>query len=148
MAGQLVYAHFSSPRDRGASEWMLRSIDVLTVVAPGMSLPDPLGQDPLVGWRLVGHNNRELARSCGFHADEPAARAETAALIGARERLVATLVAVPRQRGVGWCFLLEDAPLAMSARRYENRATARSSAALVLGILAGWPRYAWADRHR
>lgn len=139
MTAQLVYTHFASGRDRAVLEWMLRSVDVLSVVAPDLPVPQPTDPGAIVGWRLISENNRELARSCGFQPDEAAARAQTDLIARAVGRLDPLVVSVPRQRGTGWCLALDGVPVAMSARRYENRSTARAAAALALRLFAQHP---------
>jgi hypothetical protein len=134
VGARFAYARFDSARERGASDWVLtvRELAGRFATDGGVAAP-PDG--PVTGWRLLSENNRELARGCRFAVDPEAARALAASVAALADELEVLLVADERMRGHAWCATHEGLPVAMGARRYENRATARAAGELCVRLL-------------
>lgn len=74
----------------------------------------------LVGWRLLGANNRELGRGVGASVDEEAA---LVAVERARSGLARGVRRIGHAAGVGWSWrlLVDDEWLVASSRSYQRQ---------------------------
>ncbi len=141
MPAHFLYARFPAAGHRAALDWM-RAVDDAVAAHPAVhvSHADERHAGPVVGWRLVSENNREIARGCVLHPNEQFARAETGALLRVHGELVVHAAPALRARSTGWLATYGDALVMTGARRYENRSAARSAGELavrLLGAMAG-----------
>lgn len=135
MVARFSYARFGSILERAAADWAWTAREIVGRYAPGTHPLPPQPRGAIVGWRLISENNREVARSCTFGEDDAEAHAQAAMLVAAAGDLVLHTVTADRQRGNAWCATHHGVPVMMSARRYENRSTARAAAELCLRLL-------------
>jgi hypothetical protein len=122
---ELVVASFTDPLPRAAVVWQ----DGIAEMAAALQLPDPpRARGPVHGWRLIAHNNRELARGFVLRSDRAAAAEDARAAAAAAADLDVRIVVAGRIRGAAWCAQLGERPVVVGARRYENRSAAREAA--------------------
>jgi|EndMetStandDraft_8_1072994.scaffolds.fasta_scaffold57775_2 hypothetical protein len=139
MSAHFLYARFPTSEHRTALDWMRTADDVLALHAEHVRAEpaDTAHRGPVVGWRLMSDNHRELARSCGLFASEGLARANAGRLLRRADDLVVHSAPEPRMRTTGW-FATIDAELVMlHARRYENRSVARNAGLLAARLVVG-----------
>ncbi|WP_438353966.1 hypothetical protein [Microbacterium sp. CJ88] len=140
MTARFLYARFPTAEQRAAVDWLHTVAEVASGYAGSatvrMPAVQPLPSGPVVAWRLVSDNRREIARGCRLFASERDAHADITPLLREVRSLVVHAAPGPRIRSTGW-FVTRDGELAMmGARRYENRSTALNAGALALRLLA------------
>jgi hypothetical protein len=139
MSAHFLYARFPTSQHRTAIDWMRTAADVLALHAEHVRVEASGGMHagPVVGWRLMSDNHRELARSSELFPSEQDARAAAGRLLRRAADLVVHSAPEPRMRTTGW-FATIDAELVMlHARRYENRSVARNAGQLAARLVAG-----------
>lgn len=100
---------------------------------------DVLPDHPVFVWQLLAANHRVLARGALAAPSLEAAKADVAAVVDARDRLVARMVRLEASRGYGWMLLNDGEPVLTSARWYtmeRNRRESLTNARVGLGLLA------------
>ncbi|WP_424022841.1 hypothetical protein [Microbacterium sp.] len=135
-AAHFVVVGYASSGERALGEWLASSalVEGIHSAVP----PDPAANAvsassstrPVVGWRMIASNGRELARSVGVFRSERDAEHHVRLVQASGAELEFHPVAARSPRGVGWCATAEGRPLLMSARWYESRVVARNAAAL------------------
>lgn len=132
-----LYARFPTAQDRTAVEWM-RVVDDVVMTFPALRTqrPDARHTGPVLAWRLLSENNREIARGGVLFATEGLARADTDRLMRAHRDLIVHPAPALHIRGTGWFATLGDELVMMSARRYENRSAARGAGALAVRLVS------------
>lgn len=136
MPAHFLYARFPAASHRAALDWM-RAVDDVVAEHPSVQVaqPDDTHRGPVVGWRLVSENNREIARGCVLFSDERRARADSGVLMRAHEELVVHSAPAARARSTGWFATHGDVLVMTGARRYENRSAARNAGALAVRLI-------------
>jgi hypothetical protein len=136
---RFLYAQFPGADQRAAVDW-LRTVDEVVSGYAGSAvvrLPEsgvpPVG--PVLAWRLVSDNRREIARGCRLFASERDARADIIPLLRGVSELVVHAAPGPRIRSTGWFVTRGGQVVMMGARRYENRSTALNAGALAIRLL-------------
>lgn len=149
MPARFLYARFPADDPRAAADWM-RTVDELAIgfaAAPIERRAQPAG--PVLSWRLVSENRREIARGCRLFPGERQVQADIDRLLRGVDELEVHAAPAPRLRSHGWFVTRAGAIVMMGARRYEKRSAAEQSAALTIralrelaalaGIAAGAP---------
>jgi hypothetical protein len=142
MSAQIVFARFPARSHRGAGDWLRAVNDVLAVhgsdLAGAVTVPEESG--PVVGWRLVSDNHREIGRGSRLVGSEHSALADARALLHRAGDLVVQCTSDPRPRTTGWFVTLDGELVMISARRYENRTVARNAGALSVRLMVDLAR--------
>ncbi len=139
MSAHFQHARFGAEGHRAAADW-LRTVDELALDHDGLRAvraPErvALGGAPLLGWRLVSDNRREIARSCRLFTDEETISAEIRGLVRDVEHLFVQTTRTPRVRGIGWFATREGVLVMMGARHYEKRSGAERASELAMRAL-------------
>ncbi|KAA9110988.1 hypothetical protein [Microbacterium rhizomatis] len=136
MTAHFLFARFHSPDQRAAVDW-LRNAEDIVADHSGVRAPesDRSLAGPVLAWRLVSDNQREIARGCRLYRHERAAMADIAALLQSQPELEVRAATAARVRSTGWFVTRADELVMMSARRYENRSAARKAGALALRLI-------------
>lgn len=139
MSAHFLHARFGVDGHRAAADW-LRTVEDLALDHDGLRAvraPERVafGAAPLLGWRLVSDNRREIARSCRLFTDEQALAANIRALVRDVEQLVVQTTHASRARGIGWFATCDGLLVMMGARRYEKRSGAENASELAMGAL-------------
>lgn len=137
-AAHFVLVGYSSAREESLGEWLAASAlveGIHTSAAREISRGELSPAGPVVGWRMIASNGRELARSVGVFGSEEEAEHSLSVMRAAAALLELHPVAARSPRRVGWCGTAEGLPLLMSARWYESRAVARNAGDLTLRTL-------------
>lgn len=92
---------------------------------------------PLVVWRLISGNHRELGRGVGLFPSRAAAAAHAAAAQGAAEELLVTFVQSQLSRGFGWYATFRERPVLMASAWYPSIRDRDRSAQAALDLLGG-----------
>ncbi len=129
-----VFVGYASAGEGALSEWLASSalVEGIHSAVP----PEPAAAlalhstQPVVGWRMIASNGRELARSVGVFPSERDAEHHLLLVQASGADLEFHPVAARSPRGVAWCATARGRPLLMSARWYESRVVARNAAAL------------------
>lgn len=136
MPARFLYARFAAGNQKSALDWV-RTVDELALVFAASTEAAPSHReqrtsDPLVTWRLVSENRREIARGCRLFRSEAPVHADILRLLRSVDELDVHTAPAPRLRSTGW-FVTHGADLVMmGARRYEKRSAAEQAAALAL----------------
>ena len=134
-AAHFVLVGYASSRERSLAGWLACS-ELVEGIHSGVSTQAHAREasspstGPVVGWRMIASNGRELARSVGVFRSERDAEHHVLLVQTAGADLEFHPVAARSPRGAGWCATAEGRPLLMSARWYESRVVARNAAAL------------------
>jgi hypothetical protein len=134
-----MFAHFPTAAARPAVDWREASREIARSLGID-HIPPTAGDAGVVGWRLITENNRELARSFGLFRNEVDARRDAARMRSCAAQFELHVVVTAQLRGAGWCASLDESPLVVGARRYENRSAARGAAELATRLLASAAR--------
>jgi hypothetical protein len=139
MPAHFLYARFPTLQHRTALDWMRTASEVLALHAERVHLEtiDPEHLGPVVGWRLMSDNHRELARSCGLYPSEQGAREAAGLLLTRASDVVVHSAPEPRMRTTGWFATIDDELVMLHARRYENRSVARNAGQLAARLVSG-----------
>lgn len=135
MSARFLYARFPADDPKAAVDWM-RTVDEFALgfaAAPTERRPHPVG--PVLSWRLVSDNRREIARGCRLFPGERQVQADIDRLLRAVDELEVHAAPAPRLRNHGWFVTRADAMVMMGARRYEKRSAAEQAAALTIRAL-------------
>lgn len=134
-----VFAHFSASSIRQAIDWREASYEIARSL--GIEhIPPAARAGGVVGWRFITENNRELARSLRLFRDETEARQDALRVRERAGELELHVVVTEQRRGAGWCGTIDESPILVSARRYENRSAARSAGELAMRLLSAAAR--------
>ena len=128
-----VFVGYASFQEVSLGEWLALSDLVLGIHSAVPVAPEglaPPSMQPVIGWRMIAANGRELARSVGVFTSERDAEHHVLLVQASAAELEFHPVAARSPRGVGWCATAVGRPLLMSARWYESRIVARNAAAL------------------
>jgi hypothetical protein len=139
MPAHFLYARFPTLQHRTALDWMRTASEVLALHAERVHVTaiDTDHAGPVVGWRLMSDNHRELARSCGLYASEQDAREAAGLLLTRSADIVVHSAPEPRMRTTGWFATIENELVMLHARRYENRSVARNAGLLAARLVSG-----------
>ena len=92
---------------------------------------------PLVVWRLISGNHRELGRGVGLFASYAAAAANATAAQRAAQELTITFVRSQTAREFGWYASLRGRPVLMASTWYPTIRDRDRSALAALDLLGG-----------
>ncbi|WP_255768148.1 hypothetical protein [Pseudarthrobacter sulfonivorans] len=92
---------------------------------------------PLVVWRLISGNHRELGRGVGLFPSHAAAAAHASAAQGASEELLITFVQSQPARGFAWYATFRERPVLMASAWYPTIRDRDRSAHAALDLLGG-----------
>lgn len=139
MPAHFLYARFPTLQHRTALDWMRTASEILALHAERVHLTtiDAGHLGPVVGWRLMSDNHRELARSCGLYPSERAAHDAASILLARETDIVVHSAPEPRMRTTGWFATIDDELVMLHARRYENRSVARNAGLLAARLVSG-----------
>ncbi|WP_375384979.1 hypothetical protein [uncultured Microbacterium sp.] len=136
MTAHFLFARFHSPDQRAAVDWLRSAHDI---VADHTGVRAPQNDGPLTGpvlaWRLVSDNQREIARGCRLYPHERAALTDIGLLLKSQSEFEVRAATAARVRSTGWFVTRGEELVMMSARRYENRSAARKAGALALRLV-------------
>ncbi len=137
MSAHFLYARFPTAQHRTALDWMRAADDVIALHAERVRAEpvDASHHGPVVGWRLMSDNHRELARSCGLFPGETLARADAGRLLRRAADVAVHSAPEPRMRTTGWFATIDDELVMLHARRYENRSVARNAGLLAARLV-------------
>ncbi len=92
---------------------------------------------PLVVWRLISGNHRELGRGVGLFPSYAAAAAHAAAIQGHASELIVTFIQSQPARQFGWYATYQDRPVLMASAWYPTVRDRDRSAQAALDLLGG-----------
>lgn len=92
---------------------------------------------PLVVWRLISGNHRELGRGVGLFPSYAAAAAHATAALGAAKELTLTFVQSQSTLEFGWYASLRDRPVLMASAWYPTIRDRDRCALAALDLLGG-----------
>ncbi|MBZ4488650.1 hypothetical protein LQ938_05405 [Microbacterium sp. cx-55] len=138
MSAHFLYARFPTLQHRTALDWMRTASEVLALHAERVHLHtiDAAHAGPVVGWRLMSDNHRELARSCGLYPSERGAHDAAGELLTRAADIIVHSAPEPRVRTTGWFATVDDELVMLHARRYENRSVARNAGQLAARLVS------------
>jgi hypothetical protein len=102
---------------------------------------------PLVVWRLISGNHRELGRGVGLFPSYAAAAAHAAAAQGAAGELLVTFIQSQLSREFGWYATFRERPVLMASVWYPTIRDRDRSAQAALDVLGGARLLASVIRH-